>query len=139
MKKCCNVLQVFGFNSAKDNLNLIQSYLLLNNIQERGFEPVVIKKANQFVFFKFEKVLLLDIIKFLGGSTRLEFFLKAYSTSKTKGYFLYEWFDDPEKLNNTQLPPYKTFFGNLLNKNSLEKNYCSFQNLIDRGLTSKEA
>ena len=48
---------------------------------------------------------MLDILNFLGGATSLDFFRKAYKTSETTCYFPYERFDDPEKLNNFQLPP----------------------------------
>ena len=52
-ERCCNVLPVFGFNSAKYDINLIKSYLLPIVVNERDIEPTVIKKANQFVSFKF--------------------------------------------------------------------------------------
>ena len=38
----CNVLPVFGFNSAKYDINLIKSYLLPILINERNMEPTVI-------------------------------------------------------------------------------------------------
>ena len=65
MKKCqlidlqeqferyCNVLPVFGFNSAKYDINLIKSHLLPFLVNERDIEPTVIMKANQFVSLKF--------------------------------------------------------------------------------------
>ena len=64
-ERYCNVLPVFGFNSAKYNINLIKSYLLPILINERNMEPIVIKKAKQFVSFKFGDVPLLYIINFL--------------------------------------------------------------------------
>ena len=76
LERYCNVLPVFGFNSAKYEINLIKSYLLPILINERNMEPIVIKKANQFVSFKFGDVQLLDIMNFLGGATRLDSFLK---------------------------------------------------------------
>ena len=82
-----NVLPVFGFNSAKYDINLIKSYLLPILINERNMEPTVIKKANQFVSFKFGDVQLLYIMNFLGGATSLHSFLKAYKTAETKGFF----------------------------------------------------
>ena len=97
------------------------------------------KKANQFVSFKFGDVHFLDILNFPGGDTSLDSVLKAYMTSETIRYFPYEWFNDPEKPNNTPLLPYKTFFSKLRNKNPLKKDYSDFQCLIDGGLTSKEA
>ena len=99
----------------------------------------MIKKANQFVCFMFGDVKLLDLWKFLGGATRLDSFLEAYKTSKTKGYFLYECYNDPEKFNNTQSLPYESFFSKLHNNNSLNKDYSDFQSLIYGGLISKEA
>ena len=49
----CNVLPVYGFNSANYGNNLIKSYLLPIFASERGIEPTVINKANQLVSFKF--------------------------------------------------------------------------------------
>ena len=84
------VLPVFGLNSAKYDINLIKSYLLPFFVNERDIEPTVIKKANQFVSFKFGDVQLLDILNFLGGATSLDSFLKAYKTKDTKDFFPYE-------------------------------------------------
>ena len=82
---------------------------------------------------------MLDVLDFLGGATTLESFLKAYKTSATKSFFPYERFGDPEKLNNTQLPPYETFFSKLRNNSPPEKNYSDIQSLIDGGFSSKKA
>ena len=104
-ERYCNVLQVFGFNSAKYDINLIKSYLLPILVNEKDIEPTVIKKANQFVSFKFGDIQLLYIMNFLGGATSLDSFLKAYKNKETKGFFSYERFDYPEKKNNKELPP----------------------------------
>ena len=79
-----NTLTVFGFSNGKI---LIKSYLLPYLIHERDIQPTVIKKANNFVSFKFGDVQFIDIINFLGGATSLDSFLKAYKTSDTKGFF----------------------------------------------------
>ena len=94
-----NTLTVFGFNSGRCDINLIKSYLIPYLINEKEIEPSLIKKANDFVSFKFEVVQHLDIMKFLGGPTALECFLKAYKASEMKEYFPYEWFDAPNKLD----------------------------------------
>ena len=120
-ERYCNTLPVFGLISAKYDMNLIKSYLLSILVNERQVEPTVIKKANQFVSFKFGDVQLLDIINFLAGATSLDSFFKAYKTEETKGFFPSEWFDNPEKLNNKELPPYDSFFSKLRNNNPLEK------------------
>ena len=105
----------------------------------RDIEPRVIKKANQFVSFKFGDIQSLDIMNFLGGVTGLESFLKAYKTRETKGFFPYEWFDCPEKLNNKEILPYNSFFSGLSNSNPLEKDYNDFQNHVNSGLTTEQA
>ena len=97
------------------------------------------KKTNQFVSFKFGDVQLLDIMNFLGGATGLDSFLKAYKTEETKGFFPYEWFKNPEKLNNKELPPYDSSFSKLRNINPLEKDYNDFENLTTSGLPSEQA
>ena len=89
-ERYCNVLPVFGFNSAKYDINLIKSYLLPILVNEQDIEPTVIRKANQFVSFKFGDIQLLDIMSFLGGATGLDSFPKAYQTKETKGFFPYE-------------------------------------------------
>ena len=139
LERYCNVLPVFGFNSAKYDINLIKSYLLPILINERNMEPTVIKKANQFVSFKFGYVQLLDIMNFLGGATSLDSFLKAYKTSETKGFFPYEWFDCAQKMNNSELPPYDAFFSKLRNVNPPEKEYSDYQKLLSSGLKTEEA
>ena len=138
-ERYCKVLPVFGINSAKIDINLMKSYLLPILVNERDIEPTVIKKANQFVSFKFGDIQLLDIMNFLGGATSLDSFLTAYKTKETKGFFPYEWFNFPEKMNNKELPPYDSFFSFLCNNNPLERDYNDFQNLVNSGLTPEEA
>ena len=86
-ERYCNVSPVFGFNSAKYDIDLIKSYLSPFFVYERDIEPTVIRKANQFVSFKFGDIQLLDIMNFLGGATSLDSFLKAYKTKETKCFF----------------------------------------------------
>ena len=117
----------------------MKSKLLPLFANERGIEPIVFKKANHIVSFKLRDDQFLDILKFLGGATSLEFSLKPYKASETKDYFPYEWFDDPEKLNNTQYLSFETFCSKLRNNNPLEKDYSDFRSLIDEGLTSETA
>ena len=90
LERYTNTLPVFGFNSGRYDINLIKSYLIPYLINEKDIEPSVIKKANDFVSFKFGDVQLLDIMKFWGGATTLDSFLKAYKASEMKGYFPYE-------------------------------------------------
>ena len=82
---------------------------------------------------------LLDILNFLGGATSLDSFLKAYKTEETKGFFPYECFDNPENLNNKELPPYDSFFSELRDINPLEKDYNDFEKLTTSGLSTEQA
>ena len=75
----------------------------------------------------------------LGGATSLDSFLKAYKTEETKGFFPYDWFNNPEKLNNEELPPYDSSFRQLSNINPLKNDYNDFENLTTSGESSEQA
>ena len=62
-------------------------------------------------------------MNFLGGETSLDSILQAYKTSQTKGFYTYEWFDYPDKMQNTELPPYDAFYSKLRSSNPLEVEY----------------
>ena len=113
LERYTNTLPVFGFNSGRYHIDLIKLYLIPYLIKEKEIEPSVIKKANDFVSFNFGDVQLLDFMKFLGGATTSDSFLKAYKASELKGYFPYEWFDTPNKLDEQQLPSYDDFYSKL--------------------------
>ena len=102
-------------------------------------ESTVIRKANQLVSFKFGDVQLLDIMNFLDVATSLDSFLNVYKTEETKSFSPHEWFDNPEELNNKELPPYDSFFNKLRNINPLEKDQNDFENLTTSGLSSEQA
>ena len=110
LERYVNTLPVFEFNSSRYDLNLIKYFLIPYLIRDKEQETSVIKKANDFISFKFGDVQFLDIMKFLGGATTPKSFLKAYKASETKGFFPYEWFDNPDKLGFPELPPYEAFF-----------------------------
>ena len=78
-------------------------------------------------------------MKFLGGATSLDSFLKAYKTAETKGFFLHEWFDHPDKMQNPELPPYDAFYSKLRSCNPLETKYTDYVNLLKSGLTTEQA
>ena len=132
-------MPVFDFNSARNDINLIKSYLLPTLVIERLIEPTVIKKAHQFLSFKFGDVQLLDVMNFLAGATSLDLFVKAYTTEATEDVFPYEWFDIPEKFDNKELPPYDSFFSKVRDNNPLEKDYNDFEDLNTSGLSSEQA
>ena len=75
-------------------------------------------------------------MNFLGGATSLDCFLKAYKTSETKRFFPHEWFDQPDKMQNQELPPYDVFYSKLRSYNPLETEYTDYVNLLKSGLTT---
>ena len=123
LERFCNVLSVFGFNSAKYDFNLFKPSLLHILVNERDIEPTVIKKANQFISFKIGDIQLLNILNFFGAATSLDSFIKAYKTPDTKRFFPYETFDHFEKMQNTELRPYEAFYTKLRSCKPLEAEY----------------
>ena len=129
---------MFGFNSAKHDLNLIKSFLLPILVNERDVEPTVIKEANQFNSFNFGDIQLLHIMIFLGEATSLDSPLKAYKISN-KRMLPYEWFDHPDKKQKTEFPPYDAFYSKLRSCNPLEAEHTDYVNLLKSRLTTAQA
>ena len=78
-------------------------------------------------------------MNFLAGATSLASFLKAHKTSETKGFFPYEGFDHPDKMQSPQLPPYDVFYSKLRSYNPPETEYTDYVNLLKSGLTTEQA
>ena len=82
--------------------------------------------------------LLLDIVKILGGATTLDSFLKACKASETKGFFPYERYHNPDKLDFPELPAYEAFFIKLRNNNPLDKDFIDYKKLRKNGLDEQQ-
>ena len=115
LERYVNTVPVFGFKSCRYDLNLIKSYLKPHLILDKEQETSVIKKANDFKSLKFEGVQFLDIMKFLGGATTLDSFLKR------NNFFPYEWFDNTDKLAFPELKPYEAFFNTWKQQSSRQR------------------
>ena len=50
-------------------------------------------------------------------------FIKAYKCKLEKGFSPYDWFNDYDKVNNTELPAHKLFFNKMKNKNITDEEY----------------
>ena len=77
-------------------------------------------------------------MKFLGGATTLYSFLKAYKASETKGFFPYKWFENLDKLDFPELPPYETFFSKLRNNNPQDRDFIDYEKLGKSGLDEQQ-
>ena len=135
----CKILVAFGFNRSKFDLSLIKSYLPTNIVNEKNIETTVIKKPNQLIPFNFVDKQLMDTLNFLGGATRPDSFLKAYKCSERERFFPYEWFDHPDKMQNTDFPPSDPFYVELRSYNTLEIEYNDFFDLLKKGWTTEQA
>ena len=51
----------------------------------------------------------------------------------------YERFDHPDKMQNTELPPYDALYSKLRSSNILEADYTDSFNLLKSGLTTEQA
>ena len=121
---------MLGFNSAKYDLNLVKSHLIPwlrrdidpNKVDdgEETCEVSVIKKESTYTQIGARRFKFLDINNYLAGGVSYSAFLKAYKIPEAKSYFLYEWFDHVSKLDFPSLPPYKTFYLALKQKNVLK-------------------
>ena len=105
-------------------MNLIKSDSIPYFIRDKERETANIKKANDFLSFKFEAVQFHGIS---GWRTTLDSFLKVYKACKTKEFFPYGWFDNPDKLDFHNLPPYEAFFSKLRNNNPLDEDFIDYE------------
>ena len=128
---------MFGFKSAKYDINLIKSCLLPIFVNKRDIELTAIIKANQFTSFKLGDVQLMDIMICLGGATSLDSFFKAYNSSETKATQPRR--DHPDKLQITEIAPFDAFYSKLWSCDPLEAEYNEFFILLKSGLTPEEA
>ena len=108
-------------------------------IRDKEQGTSVIKKANDFISFKFGNVQFFEVMKFLGQTSTLDSFLKAQKASKTNRFFPYDWFDNPDKLDFPHLPSYKAFFSKFRNNSLQDKNFFDYEELRKSGLDEEEA
>ena len=59
--------------------------------------------------------------------------------SKTKKFFPYEWFDNPDKLDFPELPPCEAFFSKLRNNNPLDEDFLDYEKLRKSGFDEQQA
>ena len=116
---------VVGFNSGKYDVNVMKPYLL-TTLKNKDPVSFVVKKNNNYMAMKGQKLKFLDMTNYLAPGYSYDKFVKAHNCDIEKGFFPYEWFDSYDKLKQTELPPQEAFYSNLKNEGiSLEDyNYC---------------
>ena len=135
----CKELVVFGFNSSGYDIKLIKKFLF-KELCEHGQQPTfTVKKSGKYPCIKTEHLKFLDVLQFLAPGYNLQSFFKAFGVTEQKGFFPYDYFVFADQLDETTLPPYETFYSTIKNCNVLEKEYISFQKLVDQGKSEQEA
>ena len=113
-------LPVVGFNTGKYDVNAMKVDFFTRLVYSHKIKNIV-KRNNNFMCFKTEKLKFLDIVTYLAPGFSYSQYLKAYGCSEEKGHFPYEWMTSLDKLNVSQLPPHEAFFSTLKNENILPK------------------
>ena len=93
----------------------------------------MIKKANNYLHIKTEKLRFLDIRNFLAPGFSYQKFLIAYGSVQTKLYFPYEFMTDLTKLQSS-LPKHHAFYSSLSTSNISKDEYELVKNTwIEKG------
>ena len=119
----CRQTIVLAFNSAKYDMNLIKTHLAKTLDMHRPGETFTVKRNNSYACLANDKFKFLDITSYLAPGVSYSKFLKAFDVDENKGFFPYEWFDGPEKLQYSQLPPHAAFYSSLKDSNISEEEY----------------
>ena len=124
-------LPVLGFNSGKYDVTVIKRYLypVLQRLDPIQF---IVKRTGTYMALKTKMLKFLDITNYLAPGYNYDKFLKAYNVEQEKGFFPYEWFDDLEKLNATELPPHEAFYSKLKGANISDAQYQLCKEVWDR-------
>ena len=119
-------LPVVGFNKGKYDVNAMKVEFFTRLVDSHKIKHTV-KRNNNFMCIKTEKLKFLDIINYLAPGFSYSQYLEAYKCTEQKGFFPYEWITSLDKLNVSQLPPHEAFYSTLKNENiSIEDYQWSF-------------
>ena len=123
-------MPVIGFNSSRYDINVIRKFIFresecaeLDKENDTSGFDFVIKRNNAYMCLKTARLKFLDICNYLAPGYSYAQFLQAYECVARKGYFPYEWFDNREKLDVSELPPQAAFFSTLRNTNISDDEY----------------
>ena len=133
----CRQTIVLGFNSAKYDVNLIKTRLAQTLQMDSPGEKFTVKRNNSYACLANDKFKFLDVTSYLAPGVSYAKFLKAFDVDENKGFFPYEWFDGPEKLQYSQLPPHAAFHSSLKDSNITEEEYHFCQRVwTEQGMTT---
>jgi len=118
-------IPVLGFNSAKYDINLVKQKLAIYSQMhmEEEQRSFVVKKNNYYACISSKYYKFIDLMQYLSVGTSYSKFLKAYQVDEQRVFFPYQWFDHPDKLNHTKLPPHQAFYSCLKQSNISSEDY----------------
>ncbi len=71
----------------------------------------------RFIYESYSRIFtVLDIRSYLALNDSYDAFIKAYECKLDKGFSPYDWFDDNDKINNTEFSPPEAFQDKMKNK-----------------------
>jgi hypothetical protein len=133
-------LPVMGFNSGRYDQVLIKQYLSNEmELHVKNEKRFTVKRNNSYLCISNKKIKFLDLIQFLTPSTSYKDFLKAYNIPECKGLFPYEYLTSFSVLYEEKLPPIEAFYSSLKKKNILDEGHSKYQELLEKGMSEKEA
>lgn len=137
-ERYCKRLAVIGYNSARYDLNVIFNPLLqeLGIVNAKRGTCNIIKQGTARSSITTPKFKFRDFMKYQAPCQSYDKVIRAEGIYQTKGYFPYDWFDSPEKLDYPDLPPQSAFYSAIKKENTLGKdqteinaNYSYLQDL----------
>lgn len=114
---------VLGFNSARFDVPLILTYLVPYLLRNDMLITNTIKSGNGLFSFGTDKMIFLDILKYLGPGINYVSFLKAFNIKDEKLVFCYDAFDSLEMLDLRSIPSHDAFFSELTQSNISVEQY----------------
>ena len=95
----------------------------------------VVKKQDSMTCVQTTTLRFLDARNFISPGFNYAAYLKAHGTHQAKGFFPYEWMDDPAKLAQTYLPGRHEFNSSLKGESISEEDYALVQRIWkERGM-----
>ena len=88
----------------------------------------MLKKGSAYTCITTERLRFLDIQQYLPQGTSYSEFLSAFQIAEKKSFFCYEYLDNPEKLNETELPPIgEAWYSSVKGRSVLDDGKCSIE------------
>jgi len=126
---------VIGFNSSCYDIPLVKAYLLEYLLDKIKF---VILEGKSFTCLTTAKLKFLDIKNHIAPGFDYAKFIRAYEVEQQKFYWLYEWFQNFQQLDEPTLPPHAAFYSSLKKENISQEAYALCQTVWkDKNWTSK--